>query len=71
MLRRRRLPDGSWGPLEKIGSIPTTEEQVMSVGEQLAHEKIDSMQKNIVINGLGAQVAQMKIEIMQLKGGAL
>lgn len=69
MKRRPRLPDGTFGELEKVGSILTTEEQVDALGMQLAQEKFASMQKEAIINGLGAQVAQMKLEIMQLKGG--
>lgn len=69
MLRRKRLPDGTLGELEKVGTALTTDEQVVALGMQLAQEKINGMQKDAVINGLGAQVAFMKLEIMQLKGG--
>ena len=69
MERRPRLPDGSFGELEKVGTALTTDEQVAALGMQLAQEKINSMQKDAVINGLGSQVAVMKLEIMQLKGG--
>lgn len=69
MKRRKRLPDGTFGELENIGSDPTTEEQVAALGFQLAQEKINNIQKDAVINGLGAQVAMLKIEMMQLKGG--
>lgn len=69
MQRRKRLPGGGFGELEKIGSELTTEEQVAALGMQLAQEKINSMQKDAVINGLGSHVAVMKLEIMQLKGG--
>ncbi|MCH7321797.1 hypothetical protein LZ480_07805 [Solibacillus sp. MA9] len=70
MWRRRRLPNGELGPLEKVGSIPTTEEQVAELGMQLTLEKLSNIQKDAIINGLGAQVAQMKLEIMAMKGGA-
>lgn len=69
MERRKRLPDGTLGDLEKIGSALTTNEQVAALGMQLIQEKLANMKKDSVINGLGAQVAQMKLEIMQLKGG--
>lgn len=69
MERRIRLPDGTLGDLKKIGSTPTTDEQVSALGMQLTQEKLASMQKDSMIKGLGAQVAQMKLEIMQLKGG--
>lgn len=67
--RRKRLPDGTLGGLEKLGSAPTTDEQVAALGMQLTQEKIASMQKDNMMKGLGAQVAQMRLEIMQLKGG--
>lgn len=70
MQRRKRLPSGELGPLEKVGNILTTEEQVAELGMQLIQEKLSNMQKDAIINGLGAQVAQMKIEIMAMKGGA-
>ncbi|MER2089501.1 MAG: hypothetical protein ABS920_07175 [Sporosarcina sp.] len=69
MKRRKRLPDGTFGELENIGSEPTTEEQVAALGFQLAQEKISNIQKDAVINSLGSQVAMLKIEMMQLKGG--
>lgn len=67
--RRKRLPDGTFGELEKVGSGTTTKEQVTALGMQLIQEKLANMQKDSVINGLGAQVAQMKLEIMSLRGG--
>lgn len=70
MQRRKRLPDGTLGDLEKVGSIPTTEEKVAELGMQLTREKLSNIQKDAIINGLGAQVAQMKLEIMAMKGGS-
>lgn len=69
MQRRKRKPDGTLGELENIGSIPTTEEQVSELGMQLTQEKLANIQKDAIINGLGAQVAQIKLEIMAMKGG--
>lgn len=71
MERRKRLQDGTFSELENIGTKPTTDQQVAALGMQLAQEKINSMQKDAIINGLGAQVAQMKLEIMQLKGSGV
>ena len=70
MERRKRLPDGTFGPPETLGSTVTLKEQVASLGLQLTQEKFASMQKDALINSLGAQLAQMKLEIMVLKGGA-
>jgi len=69
MLRRRRLPNGEFGELEKVGTIPTTEEQVMSLGEQLAQEKVKNIQKDILINNLGTQLTQLKLDMISMKGG--
>lgn len=69
MERRKRLPDGTLSDLENIGSKLPIQEQVGMLGMQLTQEKIANMQKDVVINGLGMQVAQMKLEIITLKGG--
>lgn len=69
MLRRRRLPDGTFGELEKVGTIPTTQEQVMSLGEQLAQEKVKNIQKDLLINNLGTQLTQLKLDMISMKGG--
>jgi len=69
MLRRKRLEDGTFGELEKLGNGLTTDEQVMSLGAQLAQEKIKNMQKDMLINSLGATVTQLKFEVMSMKGG--
>ncbi len=36
---------------------------------QLSQQIIAGIQKDAIINGLGAQVAQLKLEIIALKGG--
>lgn len=69
MLRRKRLPDGTFGELEKVGTIPTTDEQVKSLGEQLAQEKVKNIQKDLLINSLGLQLTQLKLEVISMKGG--
>ncbi|MFJ8099419.1 XkdW family protein [Lysinibacillus sp. NPDC096212] len=69
MYRRRRLPNGSWGELEKLGSLPTTEEQVLSLGEQLAQEKMKNIQKDLLINSLGSELSQLKLDVISMKGG--
>ncbi|MFJ6210609.1 XkdW family protein [Lysinibacillus sp. NPDC092081] len=69
MLRRRRLPDGSWSELEKVGSLPTAEGQVLSLGEELAQEKVKNIQKDLLINSLGSQLTQLKLDIITMKGG--
>lgn len=68
--RRERLPDGTFSEPKKIGEGPTDKEKLEALGMQLAQEKLANMEKDCIINGLGMQVAQMKIELMQLRGGA-
>lgn len=70
MRRRKLLHDGTFGPLEDVFGGPTPEEEVSSIGQELAIEKIKNMQKEALINSLGQQVAQLKIELLLMKGGA-
>lgn len=65
IVRRKRLPDGSFGEPEKIGGGLTTDEMVAALGIQLAQEKL---QKDAIINTLGAEVASLKLQILQMKG---
>lgn len=70
IVRRKRLQDGSFGELEKVFDGLTDSEQIAELGQQLALEKLNSMQKDLLINSLGEQLTQMKIDIMLMKGGA-
>lgn len=63
------MPDGTFGELEKVGTIPTTEEQVMSLGEQLAQEIVRNIQKDILLNNLGTQLTQLILDMISMKGG--
>lgn len=69
MERRKRLEDGTMGPLEPIGKAVPIAQQLATLGMQLAQEKLAGIQKDTAIKGLGAQLVQMKLEIIQLKGG--
>lgn len=42
---------------------------VNSLGQQLAMEKLKNIQKDSTINSLGFEVAKLKLEVIQLKGG--
>ncbi|OCX63708.1 hypothetical protein BFM98_12700 [Lysinibacillus sp. AR18-8] len=53
----------------KVGTGLRIDEQVSSLGEQLAQEKIKGIQKDLLINSLGETVTQLKLEVMALKGG--
>lgn len=66
---KERTEDGTLGQPLKIGTGLKIEEQVSSLGEQLAQEKIKGIQKDLLINSLGETVTQLKLEVMALKGG--
>jgi len=66
---KERSEDGSLGQPVKIGTGLKLDEQVASLGEQLAQEKIKGIQKDLLINSLGETVTQLKLEVMLLKGG--
>lgn len=64
-----RTENGDLGKPVKIGTGLKIDEQVSSLGEQLAQEKIKGIQKDLLINSLGETVTQLKLEVMALKGG--
>ncbi len=67
---KERTEDGTLGESVTLGKGLKLEEQVASLGEQLAQEKIKGIQKDLLINSLGEIVTQLKLEVMSLKGGA-
>lgn len=74
MRRRKRLPDGTLGPYESVfGNEPSPDEQIELLGAQLAQEKIVNMQnqaeKDAIIDSMGEQFVQMRLELIALKGG--
>lgn len=50
-------------------SVEASKEQIQILGSELAKSKIDSIQKDSVINVLGQEVAKLKINLIQMKGG--
>ncbi|WP_068983858.1 hypothetical protein [Lysinibacillus xylanilyticus] len=66
---KKRTENGSFGEPIKIGTGLSIDDQVASLGEQLAQEKIKGIQKDLLINSLGETVTQLKLEVMFLKGG--
>lgn len=66
---KQRNEDGTLGEPIKIGTGLNIDEQVASLGEQLAQEKIKGIQKDLLIKSLGETVTQLKLELMALKGG--
>lgn len=66
---KKRLDDGTFGLLEKLGSGMTDKERASLLGEQLSQEKISSFQKQILINTLGSELTALKIQVLMMKGG--
>ena len=64
-----RDENGHFNDSVQVGSTPDLESQIAALGIQLTQEILSNMQKDAIINGLGAQVAQMKLELIALKGG--
>ena len=66
---KHRDENGQLNDPIQVGSTPALEELVTSLGMQLTQEKLTNIQNVAIINGLGAQVTQMKLEIIAMKGG--
>jgi hypothetical protein len=45
------------------------QENLNNLGQQLAQEKLAGIQKSNIIDGLGQQVANLKLQVIQLQGG--
>ncbi|MGD6845221.1 hypothetical protein ACQCVH_22215 [Bacillus infantis] len=65
-----RNQNGELGTLQKAFSGLTKDEQIATLGQQLALAKLKDIQREALLNSVGQQVSLLKIEVMQLKGGA-
>ncbi|MCL7871072.1 XkdW family protein [Bacillus altitudinis] len=64
--------DAAWQEYLKLDNeqpMTQVEKQLLLIGEQLAKEKIARQQSERVNAMLGQQLAEMRIEILKLKGG--
>lgn len=72
---RERDENGDLQPPKAAFSPFTQKEQIEMMGMQLAMERITNMQahaeKDALIDSLGAQLAQMRFDIILLKGGGM
>jgi len=66
---KHRDENGQLNDPVQVGSTPNIDAQVAALGMQLTQQILAGIQKDAIINGLGAQVAQMKLELIALKGG--
>ena len=57
----------------KLNKLKAEEEgvgnSIASLTSELAKEKVKGMQKDSIIKNLASQLAEVKVDIMQLKGG--
>jgi hypothetical protein len=63
--RDRLIPEPSEGEKE----IVEIQENLNSLGEQLAQEKLKNIQKDTTISQLGQEIAKLKLEVINMKGG--
>lgn len=49
--------------------IELTSDQTQNLGQQLAQEKLLNIQKDSVINELGQQITDLKLQVIKLQGG--
>ncbi|MGS0929555.1 XkdW family protein [Bacillus safensis] len=64
--------DVAWQEYLKLDNeqpMTEVEKQLLLIGEQLAKEKIARQQSDRINATLGQQLAEMRIEILKLKGG--
>jgi hypothetical protein len=45
--------------------VETPEEQIHALGQTVAQEKFKNMQKDQIINKLGQELTQLKLQLMQ------
>lgn len=64
MERRVRLPDGSFGELEKIGSSETPEEKVERLEATNAQLAYESAMKDLKIEDLSSNQAELTYQLM-------
>lgn len=61
ILRRKRLPDGSYGPLESVTGLPNVNPELVIAFEAIAMQ-------NELISIQQTQIDELKQEINSLKG---
>ncbi|GEM_PF-713632 len=56
-------------PIDTTPQPPTFNEQLAALGEQLTQEKLRNIQKDSTISQLGEEVASLKLDLINMKGG--
>ncbi len=56
-------------PIDTTPQPPSFNEQLVALGEELTQEKLKNIQKDSTISQLGEELANLKLEFINLKGG--
>lgn len=56
-------------PIDTTPQPPSFNEQLAALGEQLTQEKLKNIQKDSTIAQLGEEVASLKLDLINMKGG--
>ncbi len=56
-------------PIDSTPQPPSFNEQLAALGEQLTQEKLKNIQKDSTISQLGEELASLKLEVINMKGG--
>ncbi|WP_346930294.1 XkdW family protein [Clostridium sp.] len=56
-------------PVDTTPQPPTFNEQLAALGEELTQEKLRNIQKDATISQLGEELASVKLEVINMKGG--
>lgn len=52
-----------------IVEIPSLEDRILFLGEELAQEKLKNIQKDSTISQLGQELTSTKLQLIQIQGG--
>lgn len=56
-------------PIDTTPQPPTFSEQLVALGEELTLEKLKNIQKDAAISQLGQELASVKLDLINMKGG--
>lgn len=62
---------GKIGEIKKEAKRLEVETAIQEVGQRLAQEKLKNMQKDAIIGSMGKQLAELKLDMIEMKGGAM
>lgn len=56
-------------PIDTTPQPPSFNEQLVALGEELTQEKLKNIQKDVAISQLGQELASVKLDLINMKGG--